>query len=120
MLESSTETEKKLSDYMLQGVKQTDRLEADYIEAGPVRYKACALGAAYYARESEMLWEFGCDVSGVEIYECFPELHEDSPETGLDLLNYRSTDLGEFITVLNDKLHWRRDRIARYIKKLGY
>jgi hypothetical protein len=129
MNDSSTETEEelKLSDYILAGIKETRKLRDDYIQpgkrGGPVR--ACAVGAACYVKDHARAVELGNAYGMVEAYEAFPELHDevelsDRRQAKLGLKSQRIEDLGDLVMALNDNALWPRDRIARYIRKLGY
>jgi hypothetical protein len=44
----------------------------------------------------------------------------DRRQAKLGLKSQRIEDLGDLVMALNDNALWPRDRIARYIRKLGY
>jgi hypothetical protein len=117
----------KLSDYMLQGTRLTERMQHDYIQplrGGGGKVRACALGAACYVKDHDRAVDLGNRYGSREAYETFPELGEVIDEAIIpdvtELQGYRFGDLHDLITGLNDFAGWSRDRIARYLKKLGY
>jgi hypothetical protein len=117
----TTETELKLSDYMLLGIAQTDRLEKLYVSDGTGRPRTCAIGAACYVRDRAVMNEYRSYYTLEQASAVFPELLEAAPEEALDLYGGMHPEiLADVIMILNDKLHWRRDRVARYVRKLGY
>jgi hypothetical protein len=114
--------QKKLSDYMLEGIKQTKPLQYDWMhwEDGP--YYCCPIGAACYAKDPVKARELldPDEASGVA-YEMFPELAKYVEWRGLDGKHEPvPVALMNLITTLNDGADWRRDRTARYVAKLGY
>jgi hypothetical protein len=119
----TTATELKLSDYMLAGITLTWPLRYNFVsEDDPGLIRACPIGAACFARDREVALEMtDPDIASGLAWETFPELShvirwtppvQGGAEIEIQLIN--------LITTLNDFLKWRRDKTARYIKKLGY
>jgi hypothetical protein len=117
-----TENTRKLSDYILAGIKQTRPLTGQYFEAAEPQPKACPIGAACYAKEPDcgpsMRYNFDAEVVSQQLFpELVSQVRCTVPEPYYVAQDWYLQDL---IQHLNDALKWRRDRIARYVKKLGY
>jgi hypothetical protein len=116
------EQPKKLSDYILAGMKQTRPLTGQYFDADAAQPKACAIGAACYAKDPrsgpKMRYNFEAErVSKLLFPELVSQVRCTVPEPSYAEKEWYLQDL---IQHLNDTLKWRRDRIAHYIRKLGY
>jgi hypothetical protein len=118
-----TET-KKLSDYILEGIRQTKPLRYEFMawdDGEP--YRACPIGAACFAKDfGESRQMLDPDYASMVARDLFPELDDTVQWPGPDSPAYAGTEVSliNLITSLNDHFKWRRDRIARYVRKLGY
>jgi hypothetical protein len=111
--------EPRLSDYILAGMKLTRPAKKAFFSAEePGVMRACAIGAACYAREEGQI-EFPEDFGFEQAEMYFPELLK-WVEWVRPGYSERFWRLEVLIEYLNDHEGWRRDRIAHLVKKLGY
>ena len=121
---------KKLSTAILRGTKLTKRGEGNLYEAKTKGF--CALGAAAFAMGAvdctEEAWEKNGKLSKSlrrhfnKAMGSIIEITDLSKQERKDFEGhiYLSTVLSEFIVIANDELGWRRDKIGRFVARLGF
>ena len=116
-----------LSDAILKGTKETKR--ASYRLYDPNNQGFCAMGAAAYAAGA-VTCEEPADEKNKLLQDAIDEywLHDlnsivspdNLPDKRVFNIYKHGLSLLDFIIIANDDLNWRRDKIGRFVKKLGY